>query len=92
VAAEYASLVPAGSWLVVSVGHYQDLALYDRMCAAFPSQPYRNHGAADIAAWLEGLELVPPGIAEAKRWVTGISPPEPPDRPAYTLCAAAVKP
>jgi len=92
VAAAYASLVPAGSWLVVSVGHYEDLALHDRMCAAFPSQPYRNHGTADIAAWLTGLELVPPGIAEAKRWIMGVSPAEPSDRPAYTLCAAAIKP
>jgi O-methyltransferase involved in polyketide biosynthesis len=92
VAAEYASLVPAGSWLVVSVGHYEDLALHERMRAAFPSQPFRNHGAADIAAWLEGLDLVSPGIAEAKRWVTGVSPAEPPGRPAYTLCAAAIKP
>jgi S-adenosyl methyltransferase len=92
VAAGYASLVPAGSWLIVSVGHYEDLALYERMCAAFPSQPYRNHGAADIAAWLDGLELVPPGIAEANRWLAGLSPEEPTGRAGYTLCAAAVKP
>lgn len=92
VAAEYAALAPAGSWLIVSVGHYEDLALYDKMCAAFPAQPYRNHGAADIAAWLEGLELVPPGITEANSWVRGMSPAEPPGRAGYTLCAAAVKP
>jgi S-adenosyl methyltransferase len=92
VAAEYASLVAAESWLIVSVGHYEDLALYQRMCAAFPSQPYRNHGPADIAAWLDGLELVPPGIAEANDWILGNRPAQPPDRAAYTLCAAAVKP
>jgi O-methyltransferase involved in polyketide biosynthesis len=92
VAAEYASLVPVGSWLIVSVGHYEDLALYERMCAAFPAQPYRNHGARDIADWLDGLELVPPGIAEANSWILGCSPAEPSDRAGYTLCAAAVKP
>lgn len=91
-AAEYASLVPAGSWLIVSVGHYEDQALHERMCAAFPAQPFRNHGARDIAVWLEGLELVPPGIAEANSWVLGQGPTEPGDRAAYTLCATAVKP
>src|SRR5579875_2565125 len=60
VVAGYASRVVPGSWLVVSVGHYEDLALHEKMCAAFPSQPYYNHGAADFTAWLEGLELVPP--------------------------------
>jgi O-methyltransferase involved in polyketide biosynthesis len=92
VAAGYASLVPAGSWLVVSVGHYDDQALYERMAAAFPSQPYHNHSATDIAAWLDGLEPVPPGIAEANSWIGGVSPAEPPGRPGYTLCAAATKP
>ncbi len=92
VVAGYASRVVPGSWLVVSVGHYEDLALHEKMCAAFPSQPYYNHGAADFTAWLEGLELVPPGISEAKRWILGAGSVEPAGQPGYTLCAVAVKP
>jgi O-methyltransferase involved in polyketide biosynthesis len=90
VAAGYASLVPPGSWLVVSVGHYEDLALHERMRAAFPAQPFHNHGATDIAAWLDGLDLVPPGIAEARHWISGLGPAEPTGRAGYTLCAAAI--
>lgn len=91
ITAEYASLVAAGSWLIVSVGHYEDQELHARLCAAYPSQPYYNHSASDIAGWLSGLEMVPPGIAEARCWVAG-SPEVPVDRAGYTLCAAAVKP
>lgn len=92
VTAEYAGLMAAGSWLIVSVGHYEDHALYERLCAAYPSQPYYNHSAQDIAGWLSGLDLVPPGIAEARRWVAGLSSALPGDRAGYTLCAAGVRP
>jgi len=46
-------------------------------------------GAA-VTSWLEGLEIVPPGVCEAGRWVAGTGG-VPTQRPVYPLAAAAVK-
>jgi O-methyltransferase involved in polyketide biosynthesis len=92
VTAGYAGLMPAGSWLVVSVGHYEDQELHARLRAAYPAQPYYNHSASDIADWLSGLDVLPPGITEARQWIAGLNSAAPTDRAGYTLCAAAVKP
>jgi hypothetical protein len=52
--------------------------------------PVHNHAAADFARFLGPLELVPPGIVDARRWQP--SPGEPPGplpRDAYMLAAVA---
>jgi hypothetical protein len=52
-----------------------------------------NHGAREIGKWLDGLELIPPGISEARRWASGISDAPKDNASAwYVLGAAGVKP
>jgi len=44
-----------------------------------------------MTEWLAGWQILPPGMAEARRWVSGIGG-APPAADAYILCATAVKP
>ena len=88
--AAYADASCAGSWLTVSVfsGHDDDMEVKSRV--AYNAATFWVHGAADIARWLDGLEVVPPGICEARRWRSGVGGI--PERGGWALCALAVKP
>ncbi|HVB45347.1 MAG TPA: SAM-dependent methyltransferase [Streptosporangiaceae bacterium] len=80
----------AGSWLAVSVfgGHDENLEVKSR--TAYTAASFWVHGPADLAGWLGGMEVVPPGICEARRWMSGMGGI--PGRGGWTLCALAVKP
>jgi len=86
----YMSEAAAGSWLIVSAGHYRDAELAARLQQAATHARFWNHDEAAIASWLSGLDIVPPGIGEAARWVAGTGG-TPPSEPAFALAAAAVK-
>jgi O-methyltransferase involved in polyketide biosynthesis len=90
VSAGYMRAMPAGSWLAVSVAHFTDEELLARLFDLHTTAPFQNHGAAQVASFLAGLDLAAPGIAEARRWLTGIGG-VPGGRHAYMLCGAAVK-
>jgi O-methyltransferase involved in polyketide biosynthesis len=90
VCAAWADRLPSGSWLAVSVGGYTDLELLDRMTASYTAAPFQAHSPDDIASFLDGLDLVPPGITEAGQWQAGVAA-GPPDRALYALCATAIK-
>ena len=92
VVAGYASQVAAGSWIVVSVGATDDAELLDRARGSYTLSAW-NHGPREMAGWLDGLALVPPGMSEAKRWVSQVGGlPRANEGSWYILCAAAVKP
>ena len=86
----YMSEAAAGSWLIVSTGHYRDNELASRLQQAATHTRFFNHDEAAMATWLAGLDVVPPGICEATRWVAG-SGGVPSAKPAFALAAAAVK-
>ncbi|MGH3295350.1 MAG: SAM-dependent methyltransferase, partial [Trebonia sp.] len=88
--AAYLSRAARGSWLIVSTGYYADKELGDRVQAAATHARFWNHDAAVMTGWLDGLEIVPPGVCEAGRWVAGTGG-VPAGRPVYALAAAAVK-
>jgi hypothetical protein len=88
--AAYLSRAARGSWLIVSTGYYADKELGDRVQQAAPHARFWNHDAAAVTSWLAGLEIVPPGVCEAGRWVAGTGG-VPTQRPVYPLAAAAVK-
>lgn len=90
VCAGYMSQMVPGSWLIVSAGHYEDSGLAARVQRTGSHARFWNHDAAGIATWLDGLEIVPPGICEARAWTAGTGG-VPSGRPAYTLSAAGVK-
>ncbi len=88
--AAYTGAASAGSWLAVSVfgGHEDDMEVRSRV--AYTAATFWVHGTADVARWLDGLEVVPPGICEARRWMSGVGGT--PRRGGWALCALAVKP
>jgi O-methyltransferase involved in polyketide biosynthesis len=90
VCAEYMSRAARGSWLIVSCGHYEDKELAGRLQQAATHTRFWNHDAADVASMLTGLELVEPGVCEARRWIAGTGG-EPSGKPAYALAGAGVK-
>jgi O-methyltransferase involved in polyketide biosynthesis len=88
--AAYLGRATRGSWLIVSTGHYADKQLRDRLQEAATHARFWNHDRAAVTSWLAGMEIVPPGVCEAGRWIAGIGG-VPAGRPVYSLAAAAVK-
>ena len=88
--AAYAGMSCAGSWLAVSVFSGRDEEMETRSRSTYTAAPFWVHETADMASWLDGLDVVPPGICEARRWMSGIGGI--PRRGGWTLCALARKP
>jgi hypothetical protein len=86
----YARAASAGSWLAVSVFGGRDKALEARSRTTYTAASFWVHGEADLTGWLDGLDVVPPGICEARRWLSGIGGV--PAQGGWVLCAVAVKP
>ncbi|MGD0553997.1 MAG: SAM-dependent methyltransferase [Streptosporangiaceae bacterium] len=86
----YVERLPVGSWLVISVVHTNDPAAIGRI-PLYTAATIRSHSPDDLAAWLAGTELVPPGIAETRRWMSGIGGIPRGSDPPHGLCAVGVK-
>jgi hypothetical protein len=90
VCAAYMGRVARGSWLIVSCGHYHDTELAARLQQTATHARFWNHGAADLASMLAGLDPVGPGVCEASGWIAG-SGGEPTGQAAYVLAGVGVK-
>jgi O-methyltransferase involved in polyketide biosynthesis len=67
ITAQVVAALPAGSYLVLSVvGGEPELG--DDLADAYTAADVHNHGAAGLAEFTKGLDLVEPGIIEARRW------------------------
>ena len=89
IAQGYAQRIPPGSWLAVSCACYADPELLAAMQAMYTPARFFSHGPAEVASFLEGLELIPPGVTCARRWPRGITGL--PAQAAYMVCAAGRK-
>lgn len=93
IAAGYMRALPAGSWLVVSTEYVTDEALRAPLATLYGVEEVYNHGPVEVASFFRDLDLVEPGIAEARRWLSGLSGVSvEPGQPGYVLCAAGIKP
>jgi len=92
VTAAYMSRVAAGSQIAVSVVHIASARMRatPSSSSAYTAATFFNHGHRAMAGWLAGWQLLPPGMAEARRWVSQVGG-DPSDVYSYILCAAAVK-
>ena len=89
-AAAWMSRMAPGSWLIMASSWYADAALRDRVRAALPWPGFRNHSPAEFATFFGGLDLVPPGVTVARRWVRrGWPDGDLPGQAAVLLLAAA---
>jgi hypothetical protein len=89
--ARYGAALAAGSYLVVSAARMESSGAdggYGEYSKSVT--PVYNHSAADFARFLAPLELVPPGIVDARRWhpwLDGLAAAQ--SRDAYMLAAVA---
>ncbi len=88
--AAYADAACAGSYLAISVFTGQDDDMEAGSRATYSAAPFWVHSTADVAQWLDDLKELPPGICEARRWVSGVGGT--PKHGGWTLCALAAKP
>ena len=65
--AAYADAACAGSYLAISVfsGHDDDMEAGSR--ATYTAAPFWVHSTADVGRWLDDVDVLPPGICEARR-------------------------
>ena len=91
VAAAYMDRAAPTSQIAVSVVHIASEALRATPRETYTAGTFFRHGPEEMTDWLAGWQILPPGLAEARRWAAGIGG-VPPDMGSYILCAAAVKP
>ena len=68
VTAGYARLLAAGSCLVISVAHFDDERISKELAEEYTAAEWHNHPRADVASFFGGLDMVGPGIGEARTW------------------------
>ena len=68
VTAGYTSLIAPGSCLVLSCARFEDEALAKQLAQEYTAATWYNHSHADITEFFGGLEVVGPGVTEARNW------------------------
>ena len=68
VTAGYARLLAAGSCLVISVAHFDDERISKELAEEYTAAEWHNHSRAGLASFFGGLDMVGPGIGEARTW------------------------
>jgi len=59
--------IPAGSYLIISVGHLDGRA-GRQFTSHYNAGDLHHHSRADVAGFLPGLDLITPGITDARAW------------------------
>ena len=89
--AGYVAALAPGSYLVLSVGR-ADGEMGEQGFGTYSSGGTRayNHPVADFTGFFGSLELVPPGVADARLWHPEVAPVGPlPPRPGQSLVGVA---
>ena len=73
--AELTGWLAPGSYLVMSVGS-GDQRTGGTLAREYRPAVLRNHPPDQVAAFLDGLDLVPPGLVDARDWAPGAAAPE----------------
>jgi hypothetical protein len=88
----YVDELAPGSYVVITVGA-GDPAIGDQITRAYDAAPLHNHSRDDVASFFTGLELIDPGITDARAWQPGWRTPAPFfDRAGQVLAGVGVKP
>jgi S-adenosyl methyltransferase len=93
ITAGYAERLASGSVMMVSCARGDDEDISDKMGEDYTPGPIENHSGEEIVAFLDGLDVVPPGLALAHAWRGGMpTVPNTPPGPVYVQGAVGVKP
>jgi O-methyltransferase involved in polyketide biosynthesis len=92
IVATFARAVTPGSYFVLSVGS-GDEQTGDALAREYQAGTLYNHSLAQIAAFIEDLEPIPPGVTDAVAWVPGsLGQPPPAQTGGHILAGVARKP
>ncbi len=88
--ARYAAALAPGSYVVLSALHAESEAA-DEGLGAYSSEaaPVYSHTVAEIASFFGPLELVPPGVVDARRWHPSLELPNLPPRDSQVIVGVA---
>jgi hypothetical protein len=88
--ARYTAALPPGSLLVLSAIHV-DTKGSDEGFAGYSSAvaPVYNHSAVEFASFLDSLEILPPGVVDARMWCPRTGAPDPLERDQYAIVGVA---
>ena len=92
VCAGYADAMPPGSWLICTGSWFDDAGLLARLREVFTPAEIHPHPPQVFRGFFSGLNIVPPGITSARRWVAGVASGPPCRKAGYVLAAAGIKP
>jgi O-methyltransferase involved in polyketide biosynthesis len=88
----YADELAPGSHVIITVGA-GDPAIADQITRTYDAAPLHNHTRDDVASFFTGLNLIDPGITDARAWQPGWRTPAPfYDRAGQILAGVGVKP
>ncbi len=92
VVSAYVSTLAPGSYVIISVGRGDD-DIGERVTSAYDAAPLYNHTPEEVASFFDGLDLVEPGVTEARAWRPGWpAAPIAVRRPGQILAGVARKP
>lgn len=92
IAADYVSLLPSGSYVIITMARYDDPALADRIMREYTATTFLNHSWEQAATFFTGLELVPPGLGDGRTWRAGMPESGRPAGSVYALAGVGRKP
>jgi O-methyltransferase involved in polyketide biosynthesis len=76
VATTFTGHLPAGSYLVISVGTGTENAVAVDFRAAYTAARLYFHQPSEILSFFDGLDLVPPGVVPVRGWAAGVPAPD----------------
>jgi O-methyltransferase involved in polyketide biosynthesis len=79
VVAAFRERMAPGSYLVISAGHQENSPVREQVQAAYGDTVLTGRSAAEIAAYFDGFDLVPPGLVPVTEWPA--DEPDPAQRP-----------
>jgi O-methyltransferase involved in polyketide biosynthesis len=92
VSAAYIARLAPGSHVIITVGCGEP-AIGEQITRTYDAAPVFNHTAEDVASFFTGLDLIKPGVADARAWKPGWLTPAPfQKRPGQVLAGLGVKP
>ncbi len=92
VTAAYLARLAPGSHVIITVACGEP-AIGEQITRTYDAAPVFNHTAEDVASFFTGLDLIKPGVADARAWKPGWQTPAPfAERPGQVLAGIGVKP
>jgi hypothetical protein len=93
IVAAFRDRMPAGSYLIVSIGINNDApdVAQDWIAAYRAAARVHEHSRAQIEGYFTGLEMVEPGLTEARNWRPAQPPADQAARPADALAGVGRK-